>query len=399
MTKEMDTDLSADKRTDGELVRLARAGNQAAFGNLIERYQTVIKSVALRMVSDEESARELVQEALLQAFLSLDRLRDVESFKSWLYGIVMNICRGYLRTGSYSPLHLESLPDEELLTAKSLNPGAPDPQQAIEDHELHTMIQTAIEGLSPKLRQVVLFYYYDHLSMQEIVSLLGISIQAVKVRLHRARRQLGEFLLQSYPEIDLSLSPELRRKTMIKVHIADIFRKEGAEVVLLLDDAERWVLPIWIGRHEAASIAAGLRGFSTARPMTYNFIASLLDAIGADLTEARIEALKEETFYGVAKLHSGNRVREIDARPSDILALAARTGSPIFVGEEVMEQAGIDLGERDGKPLRLGDGIDALIAEIQESWRARSARQCAEVEENPRQGYEEILQYILRNAE
>jgi len=398
MTKDMDIDLSVEKRTDGELVQLARSGDHAAFGYLIERYQTVIKSVALRMVSDEESARELVQEALLQAFLSLDRLREVESFKSWLYGIVINICRGYLRASASEGVTLESLVEDAPLGAESLNHCPLDPQQAAEERELSSLIQAAIGELSPNNRQAVLLYYYDHLSMQEIGALLGISIQAVKVRLHRARRQLGKLLLQNYPEIDLSLSIELRRNTMIKVYVADIYQKDGANIVLLLDDAERWVLPIWIGHHEALSIAAGLRGLSMARPMTYNFIASLLEAIGAELEEARVEALKEEVFYGVAKLRSGGRAREVDARPSDILALAVRTGSPIFVGEEVMERAGIDLGERNGKSLHLGAGIDGLIAEIQENWQARSARQCAEAEEDPRQGYEDVLQYILKSA-
>ena len=262
-----------------------------------------------------------------------------------------------------------------------------------------SLIQSAIEELSPNNRQVVLLYYYNYLSLPEIAVALSISLEAVKVRLHRARKQLRRFLLQSYSEIDLSLSLELRRNTMIKVNIADIYRKEDAHVVLLLDEKERWALPIWIGHHEALSIAAGLRGYSTARPMTYNFIVSLLEAIGAELEEACVEALKKETFYGVAKLRSGDQVHEVDARPSDILALAVRTGSPIFVGEEVMGQAGIDLGDRNGKPLRLGAGIDALLVEIQEIWQACSARPCAEVEEDPRQGYEEILQYVLKSAE
>jgi RNA polymerase sigma factor (sigma-70 family) len=351
------------------------------------------------MVPDEEAARELVQEAILQAFLSLDRLREVERFKSWLYGIMINICRGYLRASASDGISLEDLAEGEYLGAKSLGQAIPDPQQVAEERELTSLIRSAIGELSPNNRQVVLLYYYRNLSLQEIAASLGVSIQVIKVRLHRARKQLGKFLVQSYPEIDLSLSAELRRNTMIRVNIADIYRKEDAYIVLLLDESERWALPIWIGRHEALSITAGLRGFSTARPMTYNFIASLLDAIGAELVEARVEALKKESFYGVAKLRSGGQVREVDARPSDILALAVRTGSPIFVGEEVMERAGIDLGERNGNPLRLGDGIDALLVEIQESWQARSARPCAEVEEDPRQGYEEILQYVLKSAD
>jgi len=226
MTKDMDIDLSVDKRTDGELVQLARSGDHAAFGYLIERYQTVIKSVALRMVSDEESARELVQEALLQAFLSLDRLREVESFKSWLYGIVINICRGYLRA-SASEVSLWKAWWKMHPWGRKLNHCPLDPQQAAEERELSSLIQAAIGELSPNNRQAVLLYYYDHLSMQEIGALLGISIQAVKVRLHRARRQLGKLLLQNYPEIDLSLSIELRRNTMIKVYVADIYQKDA----------------------------------------------------------------------------------------------------------------------------------------------------------------------------
>jgi RNA polymerase sigma factor (sigma-70 family) len=73
--------------TDAALVGLAQAGNRHAFGQLIERYAQMVRHIAGSMVANEESARELVQEALLQAYLSLDHLRDAVRFKSWLYGI------------------------------------------------------------------------------------------------------------------------------------------------------------------------------------------------------------------------------------------------------------------------------------------------------------------------
>ena len=86
-----------DQRIDTELVALARSGDKSAFGQLIERYQPMARRIAIGMVGNENIARELVQEALLQAYLSLNRLRDDERFKSWLYGIVLNVCRSHIR--------------------------------------------------------------------------------------------------------------------------------------------------------------------------------------------------------------------------------------------------------------------------------------------------------------
>src|ERR1051326_5584652 len=87
-----------DSWTDSELVVAARAGNKAAFGTLIERYEAMVQRLAWGMLSDAEIAHDLAQEALIQAYLSLDSLRLERSFKSWLYGITLNVCRMYLRT-------------------------------------------------------------------------------------------------------------------------------------------------------------------------------------------------------------------------------------------------------------------------------------------------------------
>jgi RNA polymerase sigma-70 factor (ECF subfamily) len=84
-------------KSDSDLVALARAGDKAAFGRLIERYQTMVYHVALKTVRNEYLAQELAQEALLQAYLSLDRLRDAARFKNWPYGAALNVCKSYLR--------------------------------------------------------------------------------------------------------------------------------------------------------------------------------------------------------------------------------------------------------------------------------------------------------------
>lgn len=83
--------------SDEDLVRQTLAGDKEAFGILAERSQAIANGIALRMVSDGNTAREIVQEALLEAYLSLDRLKDAGRFRSWLAGIVLNLCRNYLR--------------------------------------------------------------------------------------------------------------------------------------------------------------------------------------------------------------------------------------------------------------------------------------------------------------
>ncbi|MGH2542180.1 MAG: RNA polymerase sigma factor, partial [Ardenticatenaceae bacterium] len=82
-----------DEREDAVLVELARRGEKEAFGVLIGRYHGMAERVAMGMVSQIELARDLAQEAMLQAYLSLGSLRDDRRFQSWLYGIVLNVCR------------------------------------------------------------------------------------------------------------------------------------------------------------------------------------------------------------------------------------------------------------------------------------------------------------------
>lgn len=154
---------------------------------------------------------------------------------------------------------------------------------------------------------------------------------------------------------------------MIPVTIADVALRgtppEQQYVVLLWDAAGRRVLPIWVGPPEGQAIALGLRNLPTERPVTYPFIANLLGALDAQLEEVRIETLKNYTFYAVVKLRSGDTVREVDARPSDALALAVRTGSPVLVAPAVFDQSGIAVPAAQGQPR--GTGAAAIVESFQ----------------------------------
>lgn len=360
---------------DGQLVELARRGDKKAFGELAERHQPSARKIALRMVADEEVVQELVQEALLEAYLSVGRLQQPEKFRSWLCGIVLNLCRSHLREQKRrGGIDAREWAGDAFAWWK-LQSALPGPEEVAEAREQHRLVLQAVDELPPNQREATLLFYYEYLSLREIAAVAGISLGAVKVRLHRARKHLRELLLQKYPEIQ-PVTPVLeRRKKMIKVSITDVIRPNGKTVLLLVDESEQRVLPIWVGEFEGIHIVMGVRGFNSLRPMTFNFIANLLEALGAALEEARVEALREETFYGVAKLRIGGETIKIDARPSDVLALAARTGSPIYVAEEVMAQAGKtiragigmpeDLQGADEMPLPTGEGMDVILKEVE----------------------------------
>jgi RNA polymerase sigma factor (sigma-70 family) len=331
-----------EKQADAVLVARALAGDRAAFDALVDRYQSMAVRVALGVVANAETARELAQEAVLQAYLSLRHLRDPERFPSWLHGIVLNVCRSYLREERMEVLSWEELAGGSRgAPARLANPG-PDPLALAVEREQRRRVLEAVNSLSPKQRDVTLLFYYEQWSLHEIAARLGISVVAVKGRLYQARRQIRERLLPIYAETLQMMSRERKRRVMVKVSIAGVFEEhlEGRgrrPNVILVDEASRRWLRIWIGHAEAMGIELGLTNPSLHRPLTFNFVASLLEAAGARLEEVRVEALRENTYYAVAKLCAGDTVRELDARPSDALALAAHTGSPVYVASDLLE--------------------------------------------------------------
>ncbi len=123
-----------------------------------------------------------------------------------------------------------------------------------------------------------------------------------------------------------------------------------APIVLLRETGgESRLLPIFIGGPEAAAIALALEGVDTPRPMTHDLFTSVLADFGLELQKVIVTELKERTFYAELDLAGPSGTRRVSSRPSDAIALAARTGSPIFADEEVLDQAGYRAEESDGE--------------------------------------------------
>ena len=104
-------------------------------------------------------------------------------------------------------------------------------------------------------------------------------------------------------------------------------------------NGEHRVLPIFIGGPEAAAIALALEEISPPRPMTHDLMKDLLDSLGVSIESVTVTELRDGTFFSEIELHAKDGVHRVSSRPSDAIALAARTGSPIFAAEGVLDEA------------------------------------------------------------
>lgn len=113
----------------------------------------------------------------------------------------------------------------------------------------------------------------------------------------------------------------------------------NAPIVVLKDGEEKIFLPIWVGIFEANAIALQLEHVETPRPMTHDLLRNIIQHVDAKVNRVVISDLRESTFYASIQVLQQGRLIEIDARPSDALAIALRTDAPIFVEQAVLDQA------------------------------------------------------------
>ena len=113
----------------------------------------------------------------------------------------------------------------------------------------------------------------------------------------------------------------------------------NSPIVVLKDEDEKFFLPIWVGIFEANAIALQLENVTTPRPMTHDLLRNMIAELDGRVTRVVINDLRDSTFFAQIRVISGQRTLELDARPSDAIALALRTEAPIFVAQSVLDQA------------------------------------------------------------
>ena len=146
---------------------------------------------------------------------------------------------------------------------------------------------------------------------------------------------------------------------MIRMRVAHLGldRATNTPVVILREEEGERTLPIWIGPSEANAIALELQGIRPERPLTHDLLKLLLGGLGAELRRVLISGLRENTYLAQLLIYRGSEVFEVDARPSDSIALALRMNAPIFSQEDLL-----DRGAQAGEPVppEAGGDPDAL---------------------------------------
>jgi len=151
---------------------------------------------------------------------------------------------------------------------------------------------------------------------------------------------------------------------LVGLHIEET---SGAPLVLLREhDAPHRVVPIFVGGPEAASIAVGLSGHPSPRPLTHDVMASLVDSLDARVQAVEVTDLRDGAFLAAISVTGPTGEHRLDTRPSDAIALAVRLGAPLFVSDEVLEEAGAVVHAATDDAAIDDAAIDEQIAEFRD---------------------------------
>jgi len=151
----------------------------------------------------------------------------------------------------------------------------------------------------------------------------------------------------------------------VRVHMLS-----SQHVVLLKETERERYLPIWIGPWEANAIATRLQGVTPERPLTHDLFAATLAELGVTLRRVVVSSLAEETFHATLELERDGQTYVVDARPSDALALAVRTGVRIFASAEVLERAGVEPDMQVDEKLEVfREFVNSLDVNLEEGFR------------------------------
>ncbi len=190
-----------DLRTlgDREVVALAKAGKEAAYRELLSRYERPVFSLIYRMVRDRALAEDLAQETFIKVLNALDSYRPEFKFSSWIFKIANNAAIDQLRKRELNTLSLDGAPgartaEEVEATALQAVDRTESPLAELESRELGSEIEQAIGKLRPEYRTAILLRHVEGRAYEEIAEVMDLPLGTVKTYIHRARLELREYL-------------------------------------------------------------------------------------------------------------------------------------------------------------------------------------------------------------
>lgn len=184
---------------DADVVALAQQGREAAYREIIRRYERPVFSLVFRMVRDRETAEELAQDTFLKALNHIDRYRADFKLSSWLFKIANNVAIDHLRKRRLATVSVSGSPNaatsaEVEATSFEIASRAPTALDNIESRELGSAIEHAIAQLRPEYRSCILMRHVEGRSYEEIAATLDLPLGTVKTYIHRARHELRRAL-------------------------------------------------------------------------------------------------------------------------------------------------------------------------------------------------------------
>jgi len=182
--------------SDSEIISLVLKGDHNAYATLVDRYKSYVFTLTLRFTKNREDAEEVSQDIFIKAYRSLADFKGTAKFSTWLYTIVNTTCITFLRK---KRLEVKSLDDEKTFeVADSQDSGFR--ANVVEQKSRQNMVNQAIAMLNPDDAEIITLFYKNEQSLEEISHILGLEVNAAKVRLHRARGRLKEKMEKYFSE-------------------------------------------------------------------------------------------------------------------------------------------------------------------------------------------------------
>jgi len=173
-----------DQSTLTELITLSKRNDQKAFRKIVECYQSMMYSLAFRMLCNEEEAKDTVQETFIRVWLNLKAYNPDKKFSTWMYAIATNLCLDKLKSAKYK-YNDNSIDDTILNVISSENV-----EQSVINSELGIIIRKLTSELTPKQKIVFTLRYLEEIEMDEIVQITGMTPEKIKSNLYLARQTI-----------------------------------------------------------------------------------------------------------------------------------------------------------------------------------------------------------------
>ncbi len=177
--------------SDQALIEAARAGDRRALEKLLERHQGAVYRFGMKMCGETEDAKDVLQETLLAAVRTLPEFRGASSVSTWLYTIARSFCLKKRRTSKFAPERVESLEAQSEASAEVADQRR-SPEEDASARQTRQLLDGAIAELDPMYREVLILRDVEGLPAAEVAEILGLTVEAVKSRLHRARVAVRE---------------------------------------------------------------------------------------------------------------------------------------------------------------------------------------------------------------